>query len=246
MQFTNSNIIKFFSLFNKKMTKSEVDDFLENWKIELNNESQKHFRKVKKYSFIWRLIPWIKAVFICNTTAFWSANKNSDIDLFIITKNNSLWICRVFTTFFIHLLWIRRYGNKIANRFCLSFFATEQGSYELENLQIEKNNDPYLAVWTTTLIPVFWDEEYLNAFYGENSWVENYELWIMNYELWIYNKQKSNDKLHFFEKIIKKFFLPKTMKKYNLLKDKTWTIISDKYLKFHDNDVRREIMDYEI
>ncbi len=226
------------------MNKAEARDFLKNWKIALNNESQKHLSKIKKYSFIWWLIPWIKAVFICNTTAFWSANTNSDIDLFIITKNNSLWTCRVFTTFFMHLLWIRRYWNKIANRFCLSFFATEQWSYELENLQIEQNNDPYLAIWTATLIPVFWDEKYLKNFYWKNSWIEKYNLFTKN--MWYRDVVCNVSTFYILEKFLKKLFLPKTMKKYNLLKDKTWTIISDKYLKFHNNDVRREIMDYEI
>ncbi len=243
MQFTNSNIIKFFSLFKKKLDTVKTDVFLKSWKIKLNNESKKHCRIVEKHSFIWKFIPWIKAVFICNTTAFGSANTNSDIDLFIITKNNSLWICRIFTTIFIHLLWIRRHWNKIANRFCLSFFATEQGSYELENLEIEKNNDPYLAIWTATLIPIFWNKKYLNTFYQKNNWIEKYNLFTKK---WIINI-KSKDALQcvstnsLLEILFKKIFIPKTIKKYNLLKDKTWTIISDKYLKFHDNDIRKQI-----
>ena len=188
MKITSDILEKFFLIFDKKISEDEKKFLLE-WKnfwdekkffwLKKNKISQKFLEKFYKYEKIFSICPFVKWIFIWNTVAFWSANENSDIDLFIVFENWKIWTWRLFLTIIIHLFWVRRYWNKIAWRFCLSFFASEKWSFELENIQIEKNNqknDIYLAIWTATLIPVFWDKKFFEEFYEKNKWVENY--WI--------------------------------------------------------------------
>lgn len=247
MQFTPETLRRFFSLFQKEISEEEVTLLLEGrGKWNPTPESKKHEKKIEKYLWIFSLVPGLIAVFFCNTTAFRSADKNSDIDLFVVTENNQLWIARVFLTFLTHIFGVRRYGKNIAGRFCLSFFATRTGSFELENLQIEKGNDPYFAVWLATAECVFAEEDFLKTFQGKNSWIFSYKL--------NFTQTKTSKKSNFFQKcvgnilsklgveILLKIFLEKrAVKKMKQLKDSSGTIISQNYLKFHDKDIRKEI-----
>jgi len=279
---------KFFLIFDKKISEDEIN-FLLNWKnfwelkknfywLNKNKISQKYLEKTLKYKKLFSICPFVKWVFIWNTVAFWSANKKSDIDLFIVFENWRIWIWRLIFTFLIHIFWVRRYWdknwNKIAWRFCLSFFASEKWSFKLENIQIQKenfkNSDIYLAIWTATLIPIFWNKKFFEEFYKKNKWVKNYLLSDpgVNFKN-NFNKNTVNKNLfftdpgvnflqkilnfNFIENFIKKILKPRSIKKKKNLNKKNnnsktrnnnfWIIISDDYLKFHDNDIRSEIME---
>ena len=89
---------------------------------------------------------------MCNSLALYTADNKSDIDLLIITTPGRLWIARLLMTTLFHLCRWRRHGKKITKRFCLSFWTTE------ENLSFEKialPHDPYLALWTASLWPLY-------------------------------------------------------------------------------------------
>ncbi len=289
----NSKILeKFFLIFDKKISENEKS-FLLNWEnfldekkilwwLNKNFYSKKFLEKTLKYKKLFSFCPFVKWIFIWNTVAFWSANEKSDIDLFIIFENWKIWTWRLILTFLIHIFWVRRHWNKISWRFCLSFFASEKWAFELENIQIKKNNsqnnykynDIYLAIWTATLIPIFWEKKFFEKFYEKNKWIENY--WIKSLYQW---EKLNNNFKNFLDQTVwaervferknfwnyywlnwKKFlekilnfnfienFLRKILKKRSLKKKKNnpdnfWIIISDDYLKFHDNDRRKEIME---
>lgn len=197
---------------------------------------------VKKYLWVFRIIPGIKAVFICNTVAFRATNRLSDIDLFIISEENLLWTSRVLLSLFLEILGLRRSGEKIAKKFCLSFFASEKGAMNLKHLQIKENQDPYLALWAVSAECVLSDDDFLTEFQESNQWVKNYGL--------SFHKQNPQQLLRInkfvshiisvlsIEKIFKRIFINRTLEKKAKLADQKGTIISEKYLKFHDNDIR--------
>jgi hypothetical protein len=80
-----------------------------------------------------------------------AAHKDSDIDLFIITKNNRIWTTRICFTLILTLLGQRKTTKKHAGKFCLSFFITEN-YLNLENIAIK--NDIYLKYWIESLVPI--------------------------------------------------------------------------------------------
>ena len=49
-----------------------------------------------------RYVPFVKAVFVCNTVASGFVTEESDIDLFIIVRKNRLWLARFFTTIILN------------------------------------------------------------------------------------------------------------------------------------------------
>jgi hypothetical protein len=247
MKFTPSSLQKFFQFFDKNITESECNLLLQqkgNFSPSLF--SFHHQYKIERWKHLFSYIPGITAVFLCNTGAFRASKKDSDIDLFVVTKNSLLWTSRVFLTLLLHFYKLRRHKNHIAGRFCLSFFATETGFQNLQSLEIEKNNDPYLAVWTATLEPLFGDRTDIKKYEKYTQWVQEYGLYPT--QKWTPLKrssfQKWAEKLSFLQRIeflFLKILKPRTLKKKQQLSSSSGTIISENYLKFHDNDIRENI-----
>lgn len=79
-----------------------------------------------------------------------AADGDSDIDLFVETAPGMLWTGRVMTTLFFSILGVRRHGNYVKGRFCLSFFAVENA--DLGKVAIE--DDAYLYEWARRLVSV--------------------------------------------------------------------------------------------
>ena len=69
-------------------------------------------------------IPGLRMVAICNSLSMYASDADSDIDLFVVTEKNRLWFVRILMTIVFQILGVRRHGNHVAKRFCLSFFST--------------------------------------------------------------------------------------------------------------------------
>jgi len=247
---TKKQIIIFFKYFWKNITNEEIQilKWEKQWSLNLSKYSKNYLKKIKKYSWIFKISPFVQEVFICNTVAFWSAEKKSDIDLFIITKNWKIWTARLFLSLFIHFLWLRRYWNKTEWRFCLSFWATESWAFNLQNIELKEWKDPYFAIWTATLIPILWNQNQIKKIQEKNKWIKKY--WID----FVYKNLKNNNKKSliqiffeklfwtgFVEKILKQILKKRSLNKTKKIKDKSWVIISDEILKFHNKDKRKKI-----
>ncbi len=196
------------------------------------------------------LFPQILLVALCNSRAMGEADENSDIDLFIIAKKGNLWTVRFIVTALTSMLGVRRrnthglqkwtseYIKRTKDRFCLSFFITEE-AVNFENIRLQPN-DPYLDRWIYTLIPLV-NKNHTYEHFMEANWVEPTN--TFTHSSWQLFWQKLGNIFWFFtllENLIKKLWLPKTLKTYEKLGKPWWVVISDTMLKFHDQDVRRE------
>lgn len=111
--------------------------------------------KAFRYLPMLRNVPGIRFCGIGNTLAFDAATDDSDIDLFIIARPGMLWFVRFACTMILHVQGVRRYGKKVAGRFCLSFFVDET---VMDFSQIAIEEDVYLQYWIATLLPIFGQE----------------------------------------------------------------------------------------
>lgn len=129
-----------------------------------------YWDRVNKYLPVLQVVPGLRLVAICNNLAFGKVNFESDIDLFIVAKRGRLFTVRFLVTTILHLMGVRRYADKVAGRFCLSFFV-DDSSLDLSSVSIE--DDVYLSYWLKTMLPVIDDGvsvEIANA----NKWVEDF------------------------------------------------------------------------
>lgn len=229
-------------IFNK----TEHQKFINHFDIKKNPSviDTKFIEKTKKYLKYIKWIPWLKMIGIGNSISMNTSNKESDIDLFIITSKNRMWLVRIVITFIFSLLWVRKTHKYHAGRFCLSFFCTENGM-NFWNFNIQ--NDIYLYFWIVYFKPILDFDTTYDEFIKTQSWAnfEEYKNIIhsnKNYIKYTWNSFWNKCKIFdIFDYLLKKIFLPKTLWHYESLWKPYWVIIHDNMLKFHNNDKRKEI-----
>lgn len=74
-----------------------------------------------------RMIPFIRTVAVTGSVAYGSATKWDDIDLFIVTKRNRLWISALLTLVLVRLNKLLALRPPHLSKFCLSYVHDEQG-----------------------------------------------------------------------------------------------------------------------
>lgn len=134
--------------------------------------TEKKLKIARRAAKIIRSVPFLKAVFVCNTAGSGQAGEDSDIDFFIVTEKNRIWITRLFVTFLLELFRLRRVGNRIKNKICLSFYVTTE-NLDLAKLRVA-DDDIHFAYWLNQMLPVFDPDNYYLKFLQANSWTKTY------------------------------------------------------------------------
>lgn len=203
-----------------------------------------------------RKVPFLRAVFVCNTVAAGVPNIDSDIDVFIVARQNYIWLVRFFSTIILKFFRLRTTGSNHRDRVCLSFYTTDN-NLNLEKLKMKNKTDIYLVYWLLQLVPIYDPENLYVSIMRANKWLDQYiNIKNYNYSLVDYLQVKNNqqdlkiksslekflsEKKHL-AKFLKKIQISKIRENYGLYADMpdTRVVISDDFLKFHENDRRSE------
>ncbi|KKP37956.1 MAG: hypothetical protein UR27_C0001G0008 [Candidatus Peregrinibacteria bacterium GW2011_GWA2_33_10] len=242
----NKDISSYDNFFYLNKRKNLIPKRLKQEKLK-----KKMWRKVKFAQKLISFLPFINSVFVCNNLALGSFDEKSDIDLLIVSKNNRLFLARFFITSIFHLFGLRRHGRKIAGKFCLSFYISEN---ELDLGKIKNSHDIYLAFWMKTLHSIFDLNDISTKLFKKNEyWLKDYFYDLKRHELKIeilkiksfFRKfmeallsGKFGNKI---ENFLKEWQMKRAFEKKEQLKNTSGTIISKNMLKFHDFDKRAEI-----
>lgn len=114
----------------------------------------------KNASFI-NYFPFVKGVWVSGSLSKNYMDLKSDIDFFIVTSKNRLWICRTLLVIYKKIFLLNSHKN-----FCLNYFIDE------ENLKIQEQN-LFTATELVTLKPLINSTLYYK-FIESNSWTKNY------------------------------------------------------------------------
>jgi predicted nucleotidyltransferase len=106
--------------------------------------------------------PFVRGVAVSGSLSKNFADEGSDIDLFIITAPNRLWLARTFMHLFKKLTYL--FNNQ--HLFCMNYYIDE------EMLQIREKN-VYTATEVVTLLPLRGITAF-ESFYQNNSWSREY------------------------------------------------------------------------
>ena len=112
-------------------------------------------------SHIIRRFPFVRAVFVSGELSKGVASRNSDIDFFVITAANRIWIARTLFTAFKRLCLFN--ARKL---FCYNHITSDR------NLEI-KDHNIYTATEVATLKPLY-NMELYGEFMRANAWVKEY------------------------------------------------------------------------
>lgn len=213
--------------------------------------AEKLWGRTRQYCQYLTNVPFVEMIAACNSLAYDNPNEESDIDLFIVIKKDRMWFARTAITAILHFFGVRRHKNKIAGRFCLSFFTTPE-KMDMSELEL-KPEDPYLAYWTKLLMPVYGEKAYADFVEKNKKWLK--EKYALSFsaetpEKITFRNEKKIKKIlekaldgklgDLTESAIKKLLKKRALKKAENLKDPSGTIISDDILKFHDEDMREK------
>ena len=223
-----------------------------------HNFSQVKWKRARRVIRLLSYVPFVRMVAVCNTVAFNTATRGSDIDFLILVQNGKMWTTRFAVTLLVSLLGLRRHHHKIADRICLSFYLADN-CLDLRKVALRKEdgaiNDPYLVYWASKVSPVY-DEGRGEIFFSQNDWIRKYfpryipysgvgrrviqnnfpkKIWKKSIE-WLLRSTFGN----LGEDILKKLQLAKMSHNTKSVarEPNTKVIISDQILKFHEQDLR--------
>lgn len=168
------------------------NDYLPGRRREGNAMARRMLQTAEKVAALLYQFPFVRGVAVSGSLSKQYADENSDIDLFIITEKNRLWLARTL----MHLMKKLSFLFKKEHLFCMNYFV------DLEHPEIHEKNT-YTAIEIATLIPLRGIEAF-GKFYRRNDWVKNY---LPNHSMKVAYAQDSSSNLfkRFIEKLLNNF-----------------------------------------
>jgi hypothetical protein len=213
------------------------------------------YRRARQAAGLLRWLPFVRMVAVCNNLAFNNSRSSADIDLFIIIRPGRMWLTRFLITLVTHLAKMRRHGNKITDRICLSFYATER-ALDMRPLLL-RPADPYFMYWLAQLVPIYDRYQTYVALRQANNWLAEHlpnlmpiepvsrrcvtdqtanSLWYKAGERWLGGGLGG-----VIESICRavQLYLMDRKKKSQRWQGGTAVVVNDDILKFHEDDRRQ-------
>jgi predicted nucleotidyltransferase len=119
-------------------------------------------RTARKVAALLSKFPFVKAIAVSGSLSKNVATENSDIDFFIVTAANRLWIARTL----MHLYKKMTFLTGRQHWFCMNYYVDEA-----EPEIAEKNI--FTAMEIITLIPL-WGKKSMHDFFNGNAWAKKY------------------------------------------------------------------------
>ena len=126
-----------------------------------NFKARKMIETAQKVAALLSAFPFVRGIAVSGSLSKNFADENSDIDFFIITSKNRLWLARTFMHCFKKMTFLL---NK-QDWFCMNYYVDE------ETLRIKEKN-VYTAVEIATLLPLRGIKAFKD-FYTANTWCKN-------------------------------------------------------------------------
>lgn len=215
------------------------------------NYSDKKFKRAIWVARIFKAVPWIKMIAVGNIIGAHNLKKEGDIDLFIITAKNRVWLTRFFCVSLLVFLNLRPKEGDAKDKICLSFFVSE------DNLGLSKlklKNDPYFNYWLAGLVPIYDVSDTYEKFIKANNWLkEFFPNWEPSKASYRRDAGKPLPKLYYYildflfgwtEGLMQKFqikILPDNLK--SLINKDTRVVVNNKVIKLYANDRRKEYLE---
>lgn len=213
-------------------------------RLEREKESKKKYKLVKRVIHYFTYLPSVLFVGISGALAMNNASKNDDIDLFVITKKNTLFTTRLLLILLLELLGLRRKRKDyyVSDKICLNMLIDETAL----NLAPQKQN-LYCAHEVVQMVPVFEREYMYSKFTQANFWVKRFLPNALEQKPSLIKKEVGKD---FFISIILNCILripaveliSRVMQMWSIKKHQTTEIISNNFLAFHPYDYKTKIL----
>jgi hypothetical protein len=210
------------------------------------NYANAKIEKVRRIARVYKFIPWVKMIAAVNMFGANNLKQESDIDLFIITAPNRIWLTRFCCAGFAAIFHLRPTPERQRDKICLSFYISES-QLNLQNLLLA--DDIHFAYWLASFTPIYSVGGIYEGFMAANNWLDQR---LPNWQVSVEQRQvKANDYIFYrdfldvtlakLEPVVRKWQLAHLPDKIReMMNADTRVVVNDKVLKFHVNDRREE------
>ncbi len=126
-----------------------------------NKLANKRMKNARFFSGIIASFPFTRGVYISGSLSKGYMDEDSDIDYFILTVPNRLWLCRTLLILFKKIFLLNSHKN-----FCINYLV------DTDNLEIKERNI-YTATEVVLLLPMY-NFPLFEKFLEANNWVKDY------------------------------------------------------------------------
>jgi hypothetical protein len=131
-------------------------------RIKGNQEAKRYLPLARRQAELIAKFPFVRAVFASGSLSKGYMDENSDLDFFVITQANRLWICRALLALY------KRIALKNSHKyFCTNYFI------DTDHLEIEEKN-LFTATELATLIPLSGQHHYSALMNKNIQWVTKF------------------------------------------------------------------------
>lgn len=141
--------------------------------------SAQKMKKAKSISRLLSIIPFIRSIGISGSVSMNGARPESDIDFFIISSKNRIWLTRLLTVILTQMIGQRRHKNIIKDKICLNIYiADENTRYPVENMANSQMILMTLPIYNKDIFKRFlssnseWMDAHINDL-GKNIYFKN-------------------------------------------------------------------------
>ena len=223
-------------------------------RLERYSIAEEKFKKLISQARILRQAPWIKLIAVCNRLAYSNTDEKGDIDLFIITAKNRLWLTRLLVVGYLKIINLRPRPDNKEDAIDTNFFLSED-SLKVDYLGVDtegRDKNRSLVYWLDQLIPVYETDNAYQRFLTANSWLKEYLPNSFGCQLngrravkqTVFSKIiNSILSLFAFESLARKFqlkIMPSKLKE--MMNKDSRVMVNGKLLKFHLEDKRENYL----
>lgn len=137
---------------NNMLFSKDIEDIC----LQKKEWSKDLFIRNRKYLMVISAMPWVKYIGLTGANSFESCNQKDDIDLFIITSPDRLWICYLMLVLLTKLIRKRE-------TLCINFLIDEN------NLEIQEKNY-FTAIQILQMMPIY-DTGFHKRIIKKNFWI---------------------------------------------------------------------------
>lgn len=154
-----------------------IDDLIISRK-KMNINADKLLKQSVFYSSLLSYFPFVRGIAISGSLSKQCASEKSDIDFFVLIKENRLWISKTLIQLFKNVL--RLFGKE--EFLCTNYFKA------IDNISLEEKSK-FTEMELITMIPVY-KKKTLIQFFNSNQWAfEKYPNLYFKFENYYYSKQ---------------------------------------------------------
>lgn len=190
-------------------------------------------KKAARIAWVLGCIPWVQCICLSGSLAAGQYRETDDIDLFVITKVDTLWISRFCLVGMVSLLGKRRRKSLVhaPGSICLNMFA-DMNSLTMSIL----GKDIYIAREIAQLKVLVNKGQTFEHFMGKNTWVNTFlpHVKIPSESKWI--TQKTSTFIAIVNKILQRF------QETIMEKTRTTELITDHLIALHPGDYHERIL----